>query len=741
MSKDIYTHSVYDELDNNQGIIGDTVDAFQKGFYDGVAGIGETFGVDSLKEWGEDNSEQQLGEMSLAGRQALNKEFVTRDQYGDIELGEAATDIRSWTMNIGQMLGMNADVLLGGGVAKLGRAAVTQVVKASRGYLINKGVAAPLAKQAAEKAGETYALHRKAWNSTKDHVIEYGLPAHAVYGGMQASDVRAEVEALDDDEIFSMPYAQERYHTLKQAYPHVDEETIRKEARRLVADDAATNALLDPTLLTANMVFGGLSTKVLEKAARGKLGKIAAIGTETATEGVQESMQQFAKNQTMQDYKPNVESSDGVLEAGLTGAMLGGGTAAAVGGARTAVEKTLNMASHAEKNRPAPLSDPLSDIPVNQEPTDNSAPPVTDAPPVAEANQDTSRIDQAVSFLNALKDDKDSVYDELISSGVPKNTATKVTQIIRTYSPKRLKDTRGELADSFIYNLLNSKSVKSSLKYQKDQDKINDIYQKIEATLKSRVPAITPVEKPQLDFDPETGEIIQQPQAAEPSQQPAELFDPSQFVSQNPQANAAPQAAEPSQQPANGMQDLTNSMQDLTNLQSPLPPQNNSAPEAILNLKNQRDLLRQKLASNPRFLFENSQDQTIESRIIRAFKAAEIADPEYAKNAILKLADITEQQTNGELTADVADVERTAIVEQLESLGENSYQYMLNNAKLRGLPERGQVNAQQSAGVMPAAEPSPQPANVMPAADPSPQPAKVMPAADPTLHNNDYSEK
>ena len=345
------------ELDNNQNIVLDTIDAGQKGIYDGISGIGETFGLDGLKGWADDKSDQQVEEMSLAGREALNKAFVQRDDFGELELGDAVTDARSWTMNIAHMLGTNADVMFGAGAMKAGRMAVTAVVNHSRNKLMAKGLSKGVATKIGQKAGEQYAKTHKKW---AQNVVDYGAPAHAVYGGMQASDVRDEVHAMDIEDLMQAPVAQEKLALLERTYPDIERDVLTKEVQRLVADDAANNALLNPSLIAANMLFGGLQTKMLEKIARGSTNKALGVAVEGVTETAQEGLQKVAFNQTMQDVNPDIELGDGVAEAALTGGILGVGMGSAVAGGRAVAEKGLAL--HSEKDLQANTSKPGDEL-------------------------------------------------------------------------------------------------------------------------------------------------------------------------------------------------------------------------------------------------------------------------------------------------------------------------------------------------------------------------------------------
>ncbi|WP_339140494.1 PLxRFG domain-containing protein [Pseudoalteromonas galatheae] len=439
------------ELDNNQGIIADTVDAGQKGMYDGLAGIAETLGMDETKAWAKEQSQEQVQQMSLSGREALAKPFFEKNEFGDVQTADAITDPRSYSMNIAHMFGANADVLLGAGTVKVGTMAITTVVNKTRDKLIQKGLSRAAATKIGQQAGENYAKKHKSW--AKD-VVDYGVPAHAVYGGMQADEVRSEVEAMDTEEFLKSSAAQERLAQLKRSYDLPDEQLI-PEAKRLVAEDASNNALLNPTLISANMLFGGMQAKLLEKIARGGANKVAAVGVSTGLEAGQEAMQQLAKNQTMQTVDNTVQLDEGVTEAALTGALLGGGMSATAAGARAGVEKALNLKT------PSELSERDNNISIPQAITEVDT-------QSSEVNQSTElpadKMQESKAFLKNMKQQVPSIKAAFNELKIPESAQSHITGMINTYAPKRLSETQSNIDETFLHNMLNGKALQRALK-------------------------------------------------------------------------------------------------------------------------------------------------------------------------------------------------------------------------------------------------------------------------------------
>ncbi|MEC4091630.1 PLxRFG domain-containing protein [Pseudoalteromonas rubra] len=438
------------ELDNNQGFLGDFVDATQKGASDALGGIAHTFGLEGLEQWSADMSQRQLDQMSLSGRNALAAPLVERDEMGNLILGEGATP-ESIALQIGHVIGANFDVVLGGGAMKAGRAALTAVRNRTRDHLIAKGLAKPAATKAGEGAAQEYAKKKFS-----DDVINFGVPAHAAYGGMQAQDIQAEVEAMDYDEILQTEDGQARYQQLKDAYPTLGDEQLLPKMRQLVAEDAGNSALTNSTLITANMLFGGMQAKVLDTLLRGGMGKGAALVAETGLEGAQEAMEQVAHNQTMQNYKPDTQIGDGVAEAAISGAVIGGGMAGAGAGVRTVLEKGLGLPAHqpgAEQPAQSPAQEPI--IPNTPEPA-----PQQPAQPAEQPGEVPE-----VAFMKSMRQQVPDIKVRMAELGIPDKAQDKVTAIVKNYQAKRLMKDNGQMDAALLNAVVNGKTYKRILKH------------------------------------------------------------------------------------------------------------------------------------------------------------------------------------------------------------------------------------------------------------------------------------
>ena len=283
---------------NEQGVIGDFVDSVQQGAYQGVAGIGETFGLDSVRDWGQQGANEQLETMSRAGQEALNKSIVTRDDDGGLSWGEGATDMRTWALNIGVMMGQNLDVLAGGGLVKGGRMALTKAANLIRGEVAKKAgknFNAELSNRVVEGGVKEYARKHGL------NLMDNGIAAQAVYGGQAGINMREEVQAME----FSELEQSERFKTLvREIYsqePEAGQLPILEKARNILADEAANAAQTQPALVASNLFVGDLGASALEGILRGSMHRGAGILAEGITEGVQGGTEQFAANQTRKE--------------------------------------------------------------------------------------------------------------------------------------------------------------------------------------------------------------------------------------------------------------------------------------------------------------------------------------------------------------------------------------------------------------------------------------------------------
>lgn len=322
-----------------QGIIGDFVDATQQGAYQGVAGIGEMVGAEGLRDWALEGADAQQATMSDVGREAMAKPIFQEDASGSLELGAGATDARAIALQLGQMIGMNADILAGGGVVKGARMAVTQVAKFARKKMAEKGVPSAFIDDAVNAASTSY-LGKLAGKSPEElkslmtSAADFGVAAHAVSGGLAAIDLREETRAMDFDELENLPEFQTVVRELAETNPQASALDILGAARDALGEQAASAIKTNPALLASNFLVGGLGAATLQRLLKGTIPVGAGIAAEVAAEGTQGAIEQYASNQVRQDLiNPDQQLSEGVLSSAANEAAMGGAmgiTAAAV---------------------------------------------------------------------------------------------------------------------------------------------------------------------------------------------------------------------------------------------------------------------------------------------------------------------------------------------------------------------------------------------------------------------------
>lgn len=418
------------EVDSGQGAIGDVVDATQQGLYEGVAGIGEFVGLDGVRDWAKQGSAEQNLTISARGRDAMGKQFFETDNGDESQLyaGDAWSDPRAIAMQLGRVIGMNADIVAGGGTVTAGRMAVTKVAKAARQKMIQKGAPAALADEVAKEASKTFMQkHLAAYGDTAKqlagNVFDYGTAGHAVSGGLQAIDIRDEVNETDFEQLAELPEYKQLVMGLQQANPQADAQLILGEARKQLGEQAASAIKTNPTLLTANMLVGGLGTTALTHILRGVMPKGAGIATELAVEGTQGAMEQVAMNQEGQRYvDADRQLTDGVLVAGLNEAVMGGAMGAAAAGGRAVADRAAAEINKRRAPQPAQLD--ASILPIPEDDADLDMGPDLDA--LADSDPGAVYADRAAKVRKYSPDFVDRVT-ELVTSDPQKTMAAAAT--------------------------------------------------------------------------------------------------------------------------------------------------------------------------------------------------------------------------------------------------------------------------------------------------------------------------
>lgn len=353
------------EPENNQGIIGDTVDAFQKGAYQGLAGLAETseqvLGVgEGVRDWASAGAKAQDETMSQAGRDALSKPIFQDDGTGGVEFGEGASDPRTWILNLSQVAGQYTDMLVPGtAFAKIGLKVGGKVVfKSAAKNAAAKGATKEQAEALGKKAVEEY-MAKQAGTANVASFTAFGT---AMAGGQAGIEVREEILELPDSVINESKAFSDAFYAMYDSNPTDDPKLIkeyRTKARILVADRAATAVQSDPMLIASNSLTELVGGKFLDGLVRGVgngsriAGASKGFATEGLTEAAQGGVEQYAQNKAVRDYgNPDQVLSEGVAANAMNEGVLGG----VVGGIGGAARPGKASEENTQKMQPVDLN-------------------------------------------------------------------------------------------------------------------------------------------------------------------------------------------------------------------------------------------------------------------------------------------------------------------------------------------------------------------------------------------------
>lgn len=360
-----------DPQSDEQGIIMDAVDMFQRGLGQTLGGDLETVGqlTDSqgIKDAGRGVSawaDGQLDEVSTPMREAMGKQFFQENaETGEIEAGDAWSDPRAWVGNFATVMGQFTG-LVGGtkgagvlakpalrGAGKLlakdlveGRAR-EMVAKATVKDAINAGAldsvrAAYLA--APSEAAKRVVLDKAIGRLTS---IGYGAHAGAMASGMRAQQAEQEarnfLNGLGNDDLNANPIYQQAYWDLADGEMQgASVGDIRRAAIDGIAEQAATDAWSDPRAMSADFLSGALTGAgggvggLLSKVGKTRTGSaVRGFVGEGGTEAWQGAETQRAVNQAVAEWADETrDPMAGVLSSALNEGTLGGAFGGVVGG-------------------------------------------------------------------------------------------------------------------------------------------------------------------------------------------------------------------------------------------------------------------------------------------------------------------------------------------------------------------------------------------------------------------------
>lgn len=318
--------------ENEQGFLGDSVDAIQHGLLSGAAdltdGIGYLTGSDTIRKGADSlrgQADKQINQMSPDGREAFQGFGIQAD--GSSPTGYDFKDessLKGFGLNVLSGVGSFAPTMIPGGIAAKGISAAGKVAGATgKGVKVEKVI---------DKASD---------------VVGFGSVGALSIGGSTANQTyetvaNADFHTLKDAEIF-----QKQYWNLRKL-KELDHVSALKQAREDVARELATEAAKDGAIMGA--ITQGALGPVMGKLFRGEagsIGKAAAIGavTEGAQEFVESGGQTAISNIAVNPAVPT-NTMDNVIGDALTGAVVGGPVGGAFGGGGS----VLNRSTKAKDN-------------------------------------------------------------------------------------------------------------------------------------------------------------------------------------------------------------------------------------------------------------------------------------------------------------------------------------------------------------------------------------------------------
>ncbi len=324
--------------ENDQGFLGDSVDAVQHGLLSGAAdltdGVGYLTGSDTIRKGADylrGQADNQINQMSSDGREAFQGFGIQADESSPTGYGfKEDSSLKGFGLNVLSGVGSFAPTMIPGGIAAKGISAVGKVAGAA-----GKGVKV-----------------EKAIDKASDVVGFGGVGALSIGGstGNQAYETvaNADFHTLKDAKIF-----QKEYWNLRKL-KELDHVSALKQARENVARELGTEAAKDGAIMGA--ITQGALGPVMGKLFRGEaggIGKAAATGaiTEGSQELVESGGQTAISNMAVNPAVPT-DVMDNVVGDALTGAAVGG----PVGGGFGAAGASFNRFRKPKDNTDDPLN-------------------------------------------------------------------------------------------------------------------------------------------------------------------------------------------------------------------------------------------------------------------------------------------------------------------------------------------------------------------------------------------------
>ena len=314
---------------NEQGRFGDVVDSFQAGAASGLGGIFDFLGADGVAKSLYGIADDQYGQMSNRGQEAMSKQMFTENAQGETELGEGMTDLDTWLLQMANVAG--------------------QFV--------------PTAVPGAGAAGlATKALSLGSTGAKVAQAVGMGATGGSAATGQAMDQARQEVLKMPDQVLADSDLFKQTFLNIDAQSPELDDESKWNQAKNQLAEQVASEVRSDPKALMANFAASAIGDPIIGRALTGfRLAKSGAFRsalaggvTEGATEATQAGVSQYAVDSALSQIDQR-DPMAGVKLAALNEGIIGAGFGAGAGGIGGIANR--NMANREPVKNPA--ADPI----------------------------------------------------------------------------------------------------------------------------------------------------------------------------------------------------------------------------------------------------------------------------------------------------------------------------------------------------------------------------------------------
>ncbi|MGI2079155.1 LPD38 domain-containing protein [Shewanella putrefaciens] len=291
---------------NEQGRFGDVVDSFQAGAASGLGGIFDFLGAEGIAKSLYGIADDQYGQMSSRGQEAMGKQMFQTNEQGETELGDGMTDLDTWLLQMANVAG--------------------QFV--------------PTAVPGAGAAGlATKALSLGSTGAKVAQAVGMGATGGSAATGQAMEQARQEVLTMPDQVLAESDLFKRTFLEIDAQSPELDDLGKWNQAKNQLAERVASEVRSDPKALLANFAASAIGDPIIGRALTGvRLAKSGAFRsalaggvTEGATEATQAGVSQYAVDSALSQIDQR-DPMAGVKLAALNEGIIGAGFGAGAGG-------------------------------------------------------------------------------------------------------------------------------------------------------------------------------------------------------------------------------------------------------------------------------------------------------------------------------------------------------------------------------------------------------------------------